>query len=81
MGSGSGVERLEPAEVEGYYLLRFLPKLNDGLDIYSPADLNYYTQKISPFPYSPSQPVHNMPMHKDGKPDGVGAVIKNGKLQ
>jgi hypothetical protein len=51
------------------------------MDIYSQADLNYYTQKISPFPYKPQGPVHNMPLTKDGKPDGVACVVKNGKLQ
>lgn len=81
MGSGSGVKRLQPAEVSGYYLLRFLSHAGDGMDFYSQSDLNYYTQKISPFPYRPSTPVHNMPLTKDGKPDGVACVVKNGKVQ
>ena len=80
MGTGSGVKSLKPAEVSGYYLIRFLSHLTDGLDIYSQSDLNYYTQKISPFPYKPQGPVKNMPLTKDGKPDGVACVVKNGKV-
>jgi hypothetical protein len=80
MGSGAGVKRLKPAEVSGYYLLRFLSHVSDGMDFYSQSDLNYYTQKISPFPYKPSGHVRNMPLTKDGKPDGVACVVKNGKL-
>jgi hypothetical protein len=80
MGTGAGVKRLMPAEVTGYYLLRFLAKPTEGLDVYSQADLNYYTQKISPFPYNPNGKVRNMPLTKDGKPDGVACVVKNGKV-
>ncbi len=81
MGTGAGVAKLKPAEVSGYYIFAFLAKPIEGLDVYSPADLGYYTQKISPFPYKPNGYVKNMPLTKDGKPDGIGAVVKNGKLQ
>jgi hypothetical protein len=80
MGTGAGVKRLKPAEINGYYLIKFLSQATEGLDFYSQADLNYYTQKISPFPYQPQGKVRNMPLTKDGKPDGVACVVKNGKL-
>jgi hypothetical protein len=81
MGTGAGVAKLKPAEVTGYYLFAFLSDPTQGLDIYSAADLHYYTNKISPFPYRPQGHVRNMPMTKDGKPDGIAAVLKTGKLQ
>lgn len=80
MGTGSGLAGLSPAEVTGYYLLAFTDAPPKGLDFYSPADLNYYLQRISPYPYAATQPVKNMPLTPDGEPDGIGALVHNGKL-
>jgi hypothetical protein len=81
MGSGGGMASLNPAEITGYYLLAFTRDPGEGLDFYSPADIDYYTQKISPFPYSPRERIRNMPLRPDGKADGIAAIIKNGELQ
>lgn len=81
MGSGKGLAAYMPAEISGYMLFAFLRDPGQGLDIWSAADINYYTEKISPFPYKPEAPVSNMPFTPDGKPDGVACVIKNGQLQ
>lgn len=81
MGSGSGVAAYEPKSVSGYYLVMYTVKENLGLDMYSDEDYNYYQEKILPFPYEPKTPVHNMPLHPDGKPDGIACIVKNGKLQ
>lgn len=81
MGSGKGLAAYMPAEINGYMLFVFLRDPGQGLDVFSPADLQYYTDKISPFPYKPAGPVTNMPFRPDGKPDGVACVIKNGELQ
>jgi hypothetical protein len=80
MGSGTGLARYTPEKVTGYYLLRFLESPGTGIDMYSADDETYYVNHIAPFPYQPPKPVHNMQFHPDGKPDGIGAVIQNGKV-
>ena len=81
MGQGSGVASFQPEAVTGYYLVRFLDVPTAGLDMYSPEDYQYYVTYILPFPYQPEGPVHNMPLHPDGKPDGIACIIKTGELQ
>lgn len=80
MGSGSGLSSYLPAEISGYMLFVYLRLPGEGLDVYSPADIKYYTDNISPFPYKPGHPVRNMPLTPDGKPDGVACVVKNGAI-
>jgi hypothetical protein len=80
MGGGSGIGRYTPKAVTGYYLYRFVEEPDKGLDLFSEAEEKYYIDEISPFPYQPDGPVHNMQFHPDGKPDGIGAVVQNGKL-
>jgi hypothetical protein len=81
MGQGSGVASFQPEAVTGYYLMRFLDDPAAGLDMYSPEDYQYYVKYILPFPYQPEGAVHNMPLHPDGKPDGIACIVKSGELQ
>ena len=80
LGTGSGLPSLMPEEIVGYMLFVYTNADNEALDVYGPADLTYYRQKISPFPYQPKEPITNVPLEPDGKPDGVACVVKNGKL-
>lgn len=80
MGTGKGLASYMPEECTGYYLLYYTDSANTGLDLYGPEGLNYYHDKISPFPYQPKHDITNVPLEPDGKPDGIAAVVKNGEL-
>lgn len=80
MGSGSGLESYMPADTTGYILMLFTRSESIGLDLYSPADFNYYRDFISPFPYQPQGKLTNMPLNRDGEPDGIAAVVHSGEL-
>lgn len=80
MGTGGGVSSYYPEAVTDYYLFVFLREPTEGIDAFSPEDVQYFIDNISPFPYKPDGPVHNVTLHPDGKPDGVACVVKNGEL-
>ena len=80
MGQGAGIASFKPEECIGYYLFVYLDSENQGLDLYSQADLKYYREKIQPFPYQPETPIANATLNPDGEPDGIACVIHNGKL-
>jgi len=80
MGTGSGLAAFKPEECSGYYLLYYTESESMGLDMYGPEAINYYRDKISPFPYQPKSAITNVPLKPDGKPDGIAAVVKNGEL-
>jgi hypothetical protein len=81
MGSGSGVNAYYPDECSGYVLLVYLRTESEGLDVYSPSDLHYYRENITPFPYEPKKKLTNVPLEADGKPDGIACVVINGEIQ
>ncbi|MCH7471791.1 hypothetical protein IIA79_02435 [bacterium] len=80
MGHGKGRAAFLPEECLSYYLVMFTKKSSEGLDMLSPQDIAYYTDKISRFPYKPSKPIQNMPMNPDGEPDGIACIVRNGIL-
>jgi hypothetical protein len=80
MGSGKGLAAFKPEECIGYYLLCFAEMECDGLDMYGLDGINYYRDKVSPFPYQPKGKITNVPLNPDGKPDGIAAVVKDGEL-
>ena len=80
MGTGKGIASYMPEECIGYYLVLFLRTDKEGLDMFDADGMKYYRDKIQPFPYSPDDPVHNMPLNPDGEPDGIACIVKNGKL-
>jgi len=80
MGEGTGLASYRPKECTGYYLFVYTTKESEGLDVCSTADKGYYRDHISRFPYVSEEPVSNVGLHPDGKPDGVACVVKNGSV-
>jgi len=81
MGQGKGLASYQPEQCDGYYLVLYCATEGEGLDMFSPADMLQYDKTISRFPFKPEGPVKNMPLHPDGKPDGIACIVKNGELQ
>jgi len=80
MGTGSGVEALQPDACIGYYLFMYTENPDEGLDLHDEEALDYYSQHIAPFPYDPDEPVKNVVLEPDGEPDGIACVVKDGVL-
>jgi hypothetical protein len=82
MGEGTGtLDRMTPKAITGYYLFLYLGDEGQGLDVYTPSDLDYYMRKVAPLPYDTNgAKLHNMTLKPDGQPDGIGCIVKNGKL-
>jgi hypothetical protein len=81
MGTGGTLDRMSPAAVDGYFLFLYLGDAGQGLDVFGPAGVDYFTRKLAPLPYDTGgAKLHNMPLSPDGQPDGIGAVIKSGKV-
>jgi hypothetical protein len=81
MGSGSGIEKYNPEACTGYTLVMYLETDDAGLDLHSPEDVAYYTEKIAPCPYQAPRGLTNVVLHPDGKPDGIACVVRSGELQ
>jgi hypothetical protein len=82
MGTGDGtLERMTPQAVTGYYLFVYLGDAGEGLDVLSQSDVDYYSRKIAPLPYDTGGTrLHNVSLKGDDIPDGVGCVVKTGKI-
>jgi len=80
MGTGAGLDSLNPDQCTGYYLFKYVKEKTMGLDIHNKENEHYYQQKISPFPYDSKEGIKNIILTPDGEPDGIACVVKDGIL-
>ncbi len=80
MGTGGGLDSLNPEQCQGYYLVMYARNKKSGLDVHNKDNEHHYQRKIAPFPYDAKEPVKNVILTPDGEPDGITCVIKDGIL-